>query len=55
MSEVSAGSAGASEKPKISKLKTHIEIDDFGLLSDQQLKQAGMHEISPLEAHYDDM
>ena len=35
VSDVSAGSAGGSAKPKVSKLKTHIEIDDFGLLADQ--------------------
>ena len=55
MSEVSTGSAGADGRPKLVKLKTHVTIEDFGQLTDDQCKQAGLAEISPLEKHLSDV
>ena len=44
--------SGADAPPKLAKLKTHIEIDDFAQLTDDKAKHVGLAEISPLERHF---
>ena len=44
--------SGADAPSKLVKLKTHIEIDDFAELTDDQTKHVGLAEISPLERHF---
>ena len=50
--EAIAKQSGADAPPKLAKLKTHIEIDDFALLTDDKAKHVGLAEISPLERHF---
>ena len=46
------GQTGSDAQPKLVKLKTHIEIEDFGELTDDKTKHVGLKEISPLERHF---
>ena len=56
VSEVSFGSAGAQGKgTKLVKVKTHMDIDDFGDLTEENAKQIGMQEVSPLERKIDEL
>ena len=50
--EAIAKQSGSDAPPKLAKLKTHIEIEDFALLTDEKAKHVGLAEISPLERHF---
>ena len=56
VSEVSFGSAGAQgQGTKLVKVKTHMDIDDFGDLTEDNAKQIGMKEVSPLDRKIDEL